>query len=138
MLFCLSEKLISLFGVQCPPLSSSWESLLCFPREGKRVVSHHTGERGLRRVHSSIRSNSELTGTGLLPESLLHSTEIRGFSQGRQRMKPAGVNLFLRVWHVLQCIDAALFCKKNIMPFMVKKKLVVELWHSFPEQAEET
>lgn len=87
MLFCLSEELISFFGVQCPHLSSSWESPLYFPQRRRRgVMSQHTDEHGSCKVQNSICSNGRLTGTRLRQESLLHSTEIRGFSRGRQAL----------------------------------------------------
>jgi hypothetical protein len=115
MLFCLSDKLISFFGVQCPRLSSSWESPLYFPQRRRRgVMSHHTDERGSCKVQDSICSNSKLTGHRAAAGELafLHRDTRILPGQTSCGTKPVGVNLFLHVWGSLQCIDAALFCKR--------------------------
>lgn len=77
-------------------------------------MSHHTDERGSCKVQDSICSNSKLTGHRAAAGELafLHRDTRILPGQTSCGTKPVGVNLFLHVWGSLQCIDAALFCKR--------------------------
>lgn len=93
-------------------------------------MSHHTDEYVLCRAQNSICWERELTR-----ENLLYSREIGRAFHCRQA---AAGNLLASTccFSVSETICSAqtmLYFVKGMMPFMVKEKIVVKLWHGFME-----